>query len=498
MADVVLVHPKVLNIKSRLVPLPLNLLSISSLLDEEGYKIKIIDQRIKSGWKELKKKLMKELKSEPICVGITSMTGLQILNGLEISKIVKENSNVPVVWGGTFPTIMPEITIENENIDIVCEGEGEITFYEVVKRLEGKKSLSEVRGIWYKEKKKINRNKKRSFLDLNNIPNIPYHIINLNDYKNCRSSTLNLKEFTINLITSRGCPYICTYCYNSIINQGKWRALKSKRVVELLRYLVDKYNIKNFRFDDDNFFVDQKRVNEIMRGILREKMDIVMTFQGMRVDTFCKMKKNELDLLYKAGCRGLAIGMETGSPRILKLLKKGTTIQQTYATNKRLIEYPEIKSYYNFMTGIPTETVDDFFMTVNMISKLFKENPNMIIPTIFLFVPIPGTELYNLAIRNGFVPPNSLTEWGSIDWSQTGDKSFNAQVWLSEKFKKKFKKVALVFLLADLAKILPDTIPLVNLYSPIAKFRIKNGFYDFMPEKLLFSFMWRVFENKRY
>lgn len=478
MADVILVHPKVTTLSS-LPCLPLSLLSCSRLLDKEGYKIKIIDLRVNRNWKE---DLMKELNNSPICVGITAMIGLPIKSGLFVSKLVKENSDVPIVWGGPHPTILPKQTLENKYVDIVCEGEGDVTFYELVKALEKGKSLKNVKGIWYKNNGNIIHNEKRLFVDLNNMPDMPYHLLDMKDYKHTSWQTA---EFTINLESSRGCPFHCKYCYNPTF-YPYWRALKPERVVEMLKKLVDTYKVRSFLFHDDNFFVNQKRTNEIMKGVLEEGLDIIMGFQGIRVDIVCNMKKEELDLIYKAGGRYFNFGLESGSPRILKLINKGVTIEQTYQMNRKLAKYP-IMPHYNLMVGLPTETIKDLHMTVDMVLKLKKENPNIQIPNIFLFIPWPGTKMYDFAIKNGFVPPSSLEKWGEIEWTAISEKYKKSfRPWLSDEFIKMFKKLLMTYQLAYDTNLANYPNPffhiLTKLYSPIAKFRLKHKFYNFMPE----------------
>jgi len=167
--DVVLVYPKV-----RLdrpiweeIRIPLGLLTIATPLDIAGYKVKIIDQRVEKYWKKI---LLDELKKEPICVGISSMTGPQIKYALEVSKLVKQNSNIPVVWGGVHPSLLPEQTLKNDFVDIVVQGEGEETFYELVRALKDKSTLNGIKGIWYKEDGKLKRNPPRPFIDLNQQP----------------------------------------------------------------------------------------------------------------------------------------------------------------------------------------------------------------------------------------------------------------------------------------------------------------------------------------
>jgi len=485
MTDVILFHPDIYELKLHFyVTLPLGLLRISTLLDKEGYKIKIIDQRINKKWKE---DLKRELKKNPICIGITSMIGASILNGLRASRIVKKNSNVPVVWGGPQPTILPQITLENKYVDIVCEGEGETTFYELVKTLEKDKSLNKVKGIWFKNNGGKKYNGKRPFVDFNDIPNPPYHILNIKDYKR---TSWHTKKFTFNIETSRGCIYRCNYCYNPI-HYPCWRALKAERVIELLKNLIDDYNVKSFLFHDDNFGVNQKRVNKIMEGILKEKLDIEMGFQGIRVDTICKMKKSELDSMSKAGCKHIIVGVESGSPRILKLLHKGIKVEQTYAANKKLSKYTEIKPKYNLMGGFPTETIEELFMTMNTAIKLKKENPSAQITPIFLYVPWPGTKMYDFSIQHGFNPPKTLVEWGHIEWTSAYARSFSFP-WLTDEFKKIYEKTLLVYLFANDFPILDKNLVvkiMEKFYRHIAKFRFYHNYYRFMPEYFLSKFI---------
>lgn len=182
MTDIILVQPKVREAKviKYEAGVPLALLSMCCYIAKD-HNIKIIDQRIDKHWK---KNLVRELKKKPLCVATTSMTGSLIKYALGVSKIVKQNSDVPVVWGGIHASLLPKQTLENPYIDFVVQGEGEVTFYELVKALDRSKNLRYIKGLWYKEKKKIKHNPEREPIDLNKLPEIPFNIINVQRTKN--------------------------------------------------------------------------------------------------------------------------------------------------------------------------------------------------------------------------------------------------------------------------------------------------------------------------
>ena len=178
---VVLVYPHIIEgwqARPRMA-MPMSLLCIATPVMNAGYDVKIIDQRVEPRWESI---LRQELQKDPLCVGVSSMTGPQLRHALDISKMVKEYGNSPVIWGGTHASLLPDQTLKNENIDIVVQGEGEETFPELVEALDGKRPLSTVKGIWYKENGHIKNTGMRPFIDLNKQPPLPYHLIDLKKY----------------------------------------------------------------------------------------------------------------------------------------------------------------------------------------------------------------------------------------------------------------------------------------------------------------------------
>jgi radical SAM superfamily enzyme YgiQ (UPF0313 family) len=425
MADAVLVNPKgfkLINDQN----LPFALLYASAYAQKE-FDIKIIDSRVDKDWKI---ELLKELKKNPKVVALTSMTGPQILDALEISRLAKEKSSAKVVWGGIHASLLPEQTIQNKYIDIIVQYEGEITFYELLKALSKNTPLSRIKGIWYKEDGKIKKNPERRFLtNLDEIPPLPYHLLDIKKYFQIKESYDNRKSLTV--LTSRGCPNACTYCFNAKFNKSCWRGMSAERSLEEMNYVIGKFNLRNILFTDDNFFVNPKRVAEIAKGIIREGWDLTWEVLGATIGTLDRADKDYLELLQKSGCTSLLIGIESGSQKMLDQMKKGITVEQVLRVNKKLSK-TRMKALYSFMSGFPHETSKDIMDTINLIFKLEKDNKNIDTGTIKPLVCYPGTRVYDLAVSLGYQPPKKLEDWADVAWCNYLNLDYP---WLSAKRK---------------------------------------------------------------
>lgn len=477
MKSIVLIQPRAGGFDLLGARLPIGLLSISSKLSREGYNIRIIDQRLDNNWE---KTLISSLKLNPICVGITCMTGRQIESALKASQIVKKNSNCPVVWGGVHASILPYQTIQNKFIDILVLKEGEITFYELIKVLEKNKNFSKIKGLVYKKDGKINVNPEREFIKcLDLIPELPYHLVDVDKY-----SSMHIEGKSIDFVSSRGCPNKCSFCYNLRFNKQRWRTMSAKETIKRVKYLVEKYGIKTIYFQDDNFFVDLERVRDILKGIIKEKLNIKWGTLGLRVDTVTRMDDEFLKLMYDSGCINVDIGAESGSDRILKLIDKQIKIEDLLKVNRRLAKYPFIVKY-TFIIGFPGETEEENMQTVKIAQKLVKENPNAYTP-MAVYVPYPGTNMYDTALKLGFIPPKTLEEWANFnpeDWF----KFFPS--WLKKSELSRLQSIAFTSLFYN--KNIKYKINtklyrfLFELYHPIAKLRFNHDLHFFPIESWL-------------
>lgn len=469
MADIVLVQPKI-GIEGYssygLVP-PWGLI-YSSVLVHKEYDVKIIDQRVDRKWD---KTLLMELKKDPLCVGVTSKAGSMVRNSLKISQFVKQNSDVAVVWGGPLASIIPEKTLENENIDVVVVGEGEVTFYELIKALDEKRTLKGIRGLWYKDKGVINSNPERDFVDLNTLPELPLHLVDLREY------IFEIDGLrTIYLLSSRGCPRKCKFCYNNVFNKSKWRTLTSEKTIEFMKHLSDGFNVGRFMFLDDQMSVGHKRIEEIASAILKEEVDIRWSTY-LDVNLVASMKDPMLRFLAKSGLYALFMGLESGSQKILDTINKGITVEQTIEVNQRLKEY-DIKPYYFAMAGFPGEMNEDLQKTIDIILKVLEDNPAARILAIHCFTPYCNTKMEEIAVLNGFKQPKALLEWNDFG----GYKVIGP--WISAERKKELE--ALMFLSNFIDGKLTDELDnrflrlLVSRYRDIARYRFRNRDYRFM------------------
>ena len=470
MAKVLLIQPRIGEwdeTRSHLC-VPVAILSAATLVANE-FETVLIDSRL-PGWKE---KLLQELRRKPLCAGLTSITGSQIKYSLEISKFIKANSNVPVVWGGIQSTILPDVTLTNDNIDMIVNNEGEISFLELVRKLDKKEYLHGVKGLWFKENGKIIQNEERDYLDLNQLPNLPYHLIDMKYYL-----PLFKGRRTLYMETSRGCIGKCTFCSNIVYNQRKWRAMSPETVLERIKFVYTKYGINSFYFIDDNFFVDLKRARKIAEMIIEQPLDIIFEVQGIRYDSALQIDDEFLELLYKCGLRKVHFGAESGSQRILDMVGKGITIDDIINVNRRWSKY-DIVIQHNFMAGFPTETIDDIKATINLIYKLKEENPHAMTSPICPYTPYPGTALYQEALNNGFVQRNKLEDWIESDYGDS--------IWVSLSRGNLLKKIFFVtlFLESEREKDMLSSSFLklgFGIYRKIAHFRLKKFFFAFMVE----------------
>lgn len=395
---VLLIYPKT-GVDALKPRMPSSLLYLATSLKAHGYKPVIVDTRVE---KDFLKKIRQNLDS--IMVGLTTMTGMQILYALRLAKFVrKHNPDIPIVWGGVHPSLLPMQTIKHPLVDVVLRKEGDKSIVELVKALEKGKSLKNVQGLTYKQDGEITNNPDAPLLDVNEILEPDWELIDVSKYR------------IFDIQSARGCPHRCGFCYNIEFNKQKWRYKDAKRVVDEIENIIRKYKVDEINFIDDNFFTNRKRAEDMIDMIIERGLKFTWR-TNCRANYFDNFDVEFLKKAYRAGLREIQIGCESGSQRILDYIKKDITVKQIM-NSVRLCRDAGVQAQCSFMIGIPIETKKDNNKTFDLIDKLRKMDPNVLINMIAIYTPYPGAELFEKSKEFGYKPPQTLEGWGHYSYN---------------------------------------------------------------------------------
>jgi radical SAM superfamily enzyme YgiQ (UPF0313 family) len=284
-------------------------------------------------------------------------------------------------------------------------GEPEYTSQELVSALDKGKPLKGIRGIHYKKGKTWIKNPTRPLIEnLDNLPFPDLSLINLKQYKNpvCKNHPYTM------VLSSRGCPHQCTYCYMEVYGH-KWRARSAENVVLELIQIRRKHHVREVWFRDDLFALNKTRIMDICEGIIKNKLDITWS---------CQTRADTLDLeiakkMKEAGCYLVSLGIESGSQKMLDNLKKNTTLEKI-RKGVDACRVVGIRTRGFFIIGAPGDnlkTIEESFQ--------FAKNLDLDYYTVGILTPYPETTLFNEAYKRGIIKDKSwktaLSMAGQID-----------------------------------------------------------------------------------
>ena len=371
---------------------PLGLAYVAAAAEQAGHEVRILDCQALGLTAE---QVREEIKAfAPQVVGINCMT--PILPGvLEAAKITKDvDKEIKVVIGGPHVGIFPEETVSFSFIDFAVHGEGEITFVEFLDALEHKKPMETVKGlVWKRDGKAVQNELREPIRDLDSLPLPARHLLPMDKY-----NVIIMKYPMATMIASRGCPFHCSYCFKDHATRV-YRTRSAKSVVDEMQMLVEKYHVREIGFYDD-CWPNKQLLIDVCNEIIKRGL-MVSWESPQRVDL---VDPELLKLAKRAGCLRFRFGVESGSPRLLSMIKKGNLKQIRNAF--KWSQEAGLETFAFFMVGYPTETKEDFQMTIE-VAKEIKADWALFGAT----MPMPGTRLWEHAINEYGYDKNYWHDW---------------------------------------------------------------------------------------
>jgi radical SAM superfamily enzyme YgiQ (UPF0313 family) len=381
---ILLIHPPYERVPKEI---PLGLAYIASFLQHNGHKVDVLDI---DGYGYGKKKVEEIISgSDCDCFGIGGLSSTYRYVKWLASIIKFHHPHKVIIAGNMVATAHPETLLKNSNVDIAVIGEGEVTCKELLDTLGAAGGLDNVKGLAYKKDGKIIFTPPRERIqDLNKLPFPAWENFPVETYlRNPIYREHGLRS--LNISTIRGCPFDCIFCSRVFGRTVTKRSIDN--IISEIRELIKRYRVQYIAIIDDLFISDQKHVYEFCDKLIAENLNIRWGAAG-RVNL---INEPLLKKMKAAGCDLLSFGFESGSQKILDIMKKHVRVEQAEKAIK-LTRQAGIRVIGSFMLGMIGETRETVEETINFIKRT--DLPNC---RFFFATPYPGTVLYDMANKMG-------------------------------------------------------------------------------------------------
>jgi len=347
---------------------PIGLLYIASYIRaNSSHQVKIIDLRVNKS--PIKKRLSAIEAWKPDLIGLTGMS-IEWTGFKEVLRTLEQAMSKDVIFaaGGPHATIFHALVLEKTPVEYVIRGEGEETFLELVNALGGRSDIRAVKGLVYKDKRHgiVETPDRNPIKEIDLLPFPAYDLIPVEDYfvNPHFHGNLNKHRRILPVVTSRGCPFHCSFCFHMFGN--KFRPRSAENVLEEIDWLVRKYGIREIQIEDDTFNFHLPRAKEIMRKIIDRGCNLAISFpNGIRADL---VDEELMALFRKAGVYRIHFGIETVVPRIQKIASKPLNINRLNRSIELTFQ-ANISSHGFFMIGFPTETEPEIRKTISYAAR---------------------------------------------------------------------------------------------------------------------------------
>jgi len=380
------------------IPQPLGLAYLGAVLQREGYEVEIFDPHIEIFDKvddSIKISTLKSMISKKVnesdydLLGISSVYIYTYRWAHYIAKVAKQkNKDMPVVIGGGYPSLLVEKVLEDLNIDYLVRGEGEVAFLQLLNYLKSEKQqgLEKLEGVMHRLNDKIIFRPRTSYIkNIDDIPFPAWQMVDVEKYMQFAGKRRLL------LISSRGCPYSCTFC-NSYENWGRgFRQRSAENILAEVDYLIKEFKVEDILFVDDNMTVDKQRFMKIAKGIKERNI----AWQTVNISSFTT-DEEMLIAMKESGCDYTAIAVESAVPETLKKMRKPVDLERT----KELVKFCRkigLQCSLFYISGLPYDTKEEMLQTFRY-SEEVRGDWNQYA----MLVPYPGTDIYRECEKKGY------------------------------------------------------------------------------------------------
>ena len=388
---------------------PLGILYLSTILENEGHNIEILDFTAEN----VNESTLKNKISNADAVGV-SIAHHSLVQATSLTQYIREyDKDIPIVIGGPYCTLLPEESLINFKADICIPGEGEPVISLVTKYLGRNEKLKDIPGIYYKENETIKKTGPFQIIkELDKIAFPARHLVEKYDYGYFGGSKL-MKGKTTSIITTRGCPYRCSFCgFNAIYPKYQERSIDN--VIREFSEIADA-GYRSVVIADNNFLANAKRVEKIMDELLKRNFSMDIWILGVRVDSANRILWEKMR---DAGVKFLSFGIESGNQKVLDFYNKQTTVDQIRKAVNLSNEMGFITSG-SFIIGAPIETEEDILDNI-----AFAKTLHLDVAHFLVLHYVYGSRLWKDAVKKGLISPD---EYGFYANSNRGLGNFSEE-----------------------------------------------------------------------
>jgi len=400
----------------------------AGILEEAGYDVFFYDGQAEGWGKDDTIEHIKNIDPRILVILVNLPTLSEDLS--LIGEIKKNIKSLKIITVGTVCRIFPQIILDTDDVDFVSIGDPEGTIKHLVGCLHSNRDVSAISGLAYKIDSKIKfTSLDKLMVDIDELPMIPYHLLPMEKYK---GQYFAKGKNIAPIISSRGCPFKCSYYCPYPIGYGSQVRFRSpKKVVAEIETLVKKYRIKNLIFRDQNFTINSEHAKKICQGIVDK---------GLSINWVCETRlslmgdMNLLKLMREAGCTQINFGLESGDPELFeKIGKPGTTYNQIEEATKDVKE-AGIKAHAHIIIGLPGETWKTIRNTCQLLRVCPFDSVNFSIMTAY-----PGTRFYEEAKEKKYILTDDISKYSHTNVvvrteSMSGLELKLAQLYLNHRF----------------------------------------------------------------